>query len=410
MGESYPAWGPNAETELHDNQESWLPTSDLVFVDPVGTGFSRATSTAYRDVLYADRGDTEATAEFIRVYLNRFNGWASPLFIAGESYGTTRAMGVSEALEKRRTRLDGVVLISGGFDVGQRVPQELVDALDVSMFAATAYYHKRLSADLQSLPRDEVVRRAAEWARSTYAPALAKRDSLATADRAALLATLHRYTGIDLHDVDQRTLIIQKAEFSDRLLADRGLELGRYDSRMTIASRPRGAVWSPLRDPSLLPMIDLMQGTSRLFNSYVRDTLQYRNDLLYRGPFGGAFHPLPLATNGAGFAEDWMSNMWNRGGRGRGEAEGPNAEIPPLRHALDLDPKLRVMNMKGIYDASCAAMDETVSRVEPYLKARISNRCYVGGHMMYSDLETRRAMQRDFDEFVHDAIAARRAP
>ena len=428
-GDTYTAWGPNTETELRDNPETWFGVSDLVFVDPPGTGFSRATTTEYRDILYSDRGDTEATAEFIRVYLNRFNGWSAPLFIAGESYGTTRAMGVSEALERRRTHLAGVVLISGGFNVGQRVPPELNAALQLPMYTVTAHYHKRLPSDLQALSRDEAVKRAAEWARTTYAPALARRDSLSADQRTALLAQLQQFTGIEPRYFDQRTLTLSKNELSDRLLEDKGLELGRYDSRMTIKSRGE-KTWLPLIDPSLLPMIDLMQGTSRLFNSYLRDTLKYRNDLLYRGPFGEAFYPRPLARTPAGFYEDWMTTMWNRGGArggGRGAEESAPvagaqpgagaggrggrgtpadaAEPPPLRRAMDINPKLRVMNMKGMYDGSCAAMDEAVSRAEPQLRSRIVNHCYAGGHMMYSDLAARREMQRDFAEFVRQALA-----
>jgi carboxypeptidase C (cathepsin A) len=420
--DTYPAWGSNTETELRDNQETWLGVSDLVFLDPAGTGFSRATTTEYRDILYSDRGDTEAAAEFIRVYLNRFNAWSAPLFVAGESYGTTRAMGVSEALERRRTRLAGVVLISGFFNIGQRVPPELNQAIQVPMYTAAAHYHKRLGPELQSLSRDEAVKRATEWAKATYAPALARRDSLSAAERTALLADLQRFTAIEPAGFDQRTLTISKDAFSDKLLADRGLELGRYDARMTIKSRGPNTVWLPLIDPSLMPMIDLMQGTSRLFNSYIRDTLKYRNDLLYRGPFGEAFYPRPLGKTAAGFYEDWMTNMWNRGGRssapaqaggeagagrgGRGRGDANSGEEPPLRHAMEINPRLLVMNMKGMYDGSCAAQDEAVARAEPQLRGRVTNRCYIGGHMMYSDLIARREMLRDFTEFVHAALSA----
>jgi hypothetical protein len=229
-----------------------------------------------------------------------------------------------------------------------------------------------------------------------------------------VLADLQRFTGIEASAFDQRTLGISKDAFTDKLMADRGLELGRYDSRMTIKSRGPNTQWLPLIDPSLLPMIDLMQGTSRLFNSYVRDTLRYRNDLLYRGPFGEAFYPRPLAKTAAGFYEDWMTNMWNRpargataptqAGRGRGNAE--SGEEPPLRHAMEINPKLLVMNMKGMYDGSCAAMDEAVARTEPPFRSRVTDHCYVGGHMMYSDLIARREILRDFTDFVHAGLAA----
>jgi carboxypeptidase C (cathepsin A) len=424
--DTYPAWGPNTETEMVDNQETWLDTSDLVFVDPVGTGFSRATKQEYRDILYTPRGDAEAVAELIRLYRTRFDAWDAPIFLAGESYGTTRAMMVAEALERRRTRLAGVVLMSGGFNVGQSVPRSLNQALAISEYTAGAHYHKRLSPELQALSRDAAVSRAVEWARGEYAPALERLESLPPSERAALLAQLQRYTGIDPRYVDEKTLTISGAEFADRLMQDRGLELGRYDVRMTTTSRKPETAWLPLTDPSLTPMIDLMQGTSRLFNHYVRETLGFKSDLLYRGPFGEAFHPEPLITVGPGFQSDWMTNMWNRGGGaaegraggagtagrgggagGRGGAEAGGEEQPPLRRAMDVNPKLRVMNMKGMYDGSCATMDEAVARAESHLKGRITNHCYVGGHMFYSDLEARREAKRHFAEFVREVLAAR---
>ena len=124
----------------------------------------------------------------------------------------------------------------------------------------------------------------------------------------------------------------------------------------------------------------------------MRETLGFKSDLLDRGPFGEAFHPEPLTTVGPGFQSDWMTNMWNRGGGaaegraggagtsgrgggpgGRGGAEAGGEEQPPLRRAMDVNPKLRVMSMKGMYDGSCAAMDEAVTRAEPHLKSRITN-------------------------------------
>jgi carboxypeptidase C (cathepsin A) len=413
--DTYPTWGPNTETEIVDNQETWLDTSDLVFVDPVGTGFSRATKEEYRDILYTPRGDAEAVAELIRLYRTRFNGWDAPVFLAGESYGTTRAMMVAEALEKRRTRLAGVILMSGGFNVGQNVPRSLNQALAISEYTAAAHYHKRLPPDLQGLSREDAVKRAVEWARREYAPALDGLDSLTPSQRTGLLTELKRYTGIEPRYVDEKTLTISGAEFADRLMQDRGLELGRYDLRMTAKSRSADTMWMPLTDPSLLPMIDLMQGTSRLFNRYVRETLKFKSDLLYRGPFGEAFHPLPLVTVPPGFASDWMTNMWNRGrggasgapeGRGGGAPGGrAGDDQPPLRRAMEVNSRLRVMNLKGMYDGSCAAQDEAVARAESHLRNRITNHCYVGGHMFYSDLEARREAKRHFAEFVREALA-----
>jgi carboxypeptidase C (cathepsin A) len=416
----YPEWTPNLDTPIVDNPDTWLATSDLVFVDPPGTGYSRATSKEYRDILYTTRGDAEAVAELIRVYMHRNRRWGSPLFIAGESYGATRAMAVANALEYRRNHLAGAILISGAFDVGQLVPQAVNTALELSKWAATGHYHKLLPADLQSLSRDEAVKRAVEWARQTYAPALERRDSLTTAERTEILDGLQRYTGIDPKYVNQKTIAVEN--WYDDLLRSKGLELGHYDSRMTAKYRGDGVNWLVWNDPSLLPMVDLMEGTSLVFENYMRDTLKFDSDLLYRGPWGKAFHPEPMDVNPAGVGSDWMARMFvtddynitpaeaqarrEGGGRGRGGASGTANRVPALRRAMDLNPKLQVENIVGMYDGSCAAKDEAVARMDPQLKGRVVNRCYAGGHMWYSDKSERLRGARDFAEFVRGAIAA----
>jgi carboxypeptidase C (cathepsin A) len=422
--DTYPEWTANLETPIVDNPDTWLAASDLVFVDPPGTGYSRATTKEYRDILYTTRGDAEAVAELIRVYMHRNRRWGSPLFIAGESYGTTRAMAVANALEYRRNHLDGVILISGGFDVGQTVPETVNTSLGLSKWAATGHYHKLLAADLQSLPRDEAVKRAVEWARQVYAPALQRRDSLTATERNEILDGLHRYTGIDPKYVNRQTLIVDN--WYDNLLRNKGLELGHYDTRMSVKYRGEGVNWLPWNDPSLLPMVDLMEGTSLVFENYLRDTLKFDSDLLYRGPWGKAFHPEPLDVNSAGVGSDWMARMFVTGdynitpaeaqirreagvrGRGGAPSEQPT-RVPALRRAMDLNPKLQVENIVGMYDGSCAAKDEEVARMDPQLKGRVVNRCYVGGHMWYSDRPTRIQATRDFAEFVRGAIAAQTA-
>lgn len=395
---TYPQWGPDTETPMIDHAETWLASSDLVFVDPVGTGFSRATSEKFRDTLYTGRGDAEAVAELIRVYLTRFDAWDQPLFVGGESYGTTRAMLVSDALERRRTHIKGVILMSGGYDVGQRVPQPLNQALSITEMTATAHFHKKLPADLQAMSGDAAVAQAANWARSTYAPALAKRDGLSAEERAAVLAGLQRYTGVDAKFADQKSLLLNSGEFTDRLLADRGLELGRYDGRITVKARPAGAPWLPTGDPSLERMADLMNGTSRVFNVYVRKDLGFESDQLYRGPFGRAFHPEPLEIDPtSGLAADWMARMFKSGGDG-----GQGA---PLARAMRANPKLLVWNIKGLYDGSCATLDEAIAQSPADIRPRVTASCVSGGHMFYTDLDTRRRVQREFADFVRKATA-----
>jgi carboxypeptidase C (cathepsin A) len=405
---TYPQWkGP--PKEIGDRPETWLADSDLVFVDPIGTGYSRATSEAWRDILYSQHGDGEAVAEMIRVYRTRYDAFDQPLFLVGESYGTTRAMEVAGDLARRRTPVAGVMLISGFFDVGQSVPRALSQALELSMFTATAWHHKRLPADLQATSQEAAVRAAVDWARTSYAPALEKRDALSPDERGAVLAGLKRYTGLDPKYVDAKTLTIDTGVFTDHLLDDRDEVLGRYDARMVLPrSSLAGQSWLPTHDASLAPMLDIMEGTSVPMIRYIRGTLGYHSDLLYRGPFGEAFHPKPMVTNPGGLGDDWMTLMWDKVLRApKTEGLPPPKETPPLRQAMDAQPHLLVFNVRGMYDGDCAGLDEAVARADANLKPRIRNRCYAAGHMVYTDDAVRLQLSHDFAQFVRDAVAAR---
>jgi carboxypeptidase C (cathepsin A) len=413
--DTFPEWFKSPPTQLGDNPETWLQNSDLVFVDPIGTGYSRATSEAYRDILYTTHADIEAVAEAIRIYVLRNAAWNAPLFLAGESYGTERAMGVAEALERRRVHVCGVVLLSGFFDVGQQIPHTLEAALAVPTFAATAYYHKRLSPDLQSKSRSDVLKRALEWAHKDYLHALEHPTALTPTEKTAILKTLKDFTGIEPGAVDATSLELTPSSFADDAIP--GHALGRYDMRMV--GPKRGAdnpIWVPTTDASIEPVLDIMQGRAPALLYYLRDTLQFKSDLFYAGPFGEAFHPLPLqaiAPQIWGPYDDWMTFKFNHVKSGLADSDGTSKAAfvsqPPLRHAMDLNSHLLVMNVSGLYDdavGSCAVRDEEVARADPAIRNRVRDFCYDAGHMVYSDLGVRKALQRDFAQFVRDASSA----
>ena len=399
--DTFPEYAENTETPVVDNAETWLGHSDLVFIDPVGTGFSRATTPEHLQTLYTRRGDAEAVAEAIRIILTRFDAWGAPLVVGGESYGTTRAMLVAETLQRRGARVDGVALISGGYDAGQQVPEHLRDALAITEFTAIAHHHRRLPGDLQALIEQEAVAQATRWARETYAPALERRDRLSAAEREQIRAGLARYTGIAADRLDLQNLRLSGADFADRLLSDQGLELGRYDGRMTARARPQGTMWWPTIDPSLQRLGGTMGGTSQVFNRYVRNTLGFESDLYYQGPFGNAFHPQPRIPHPSGMPADWMTFRF-RMEPGAGEAAETE---PPLRRAMTLNPNMQVINMKGLYDGSCAQLDEAVARTAPDLRQRVTNVCLPGGHMFYTDRAARQIAERAFGEFVQRVSA-----
>ena len=412
--ETYPEWFENPPTEIVDRPYTWLADSDLVFVDPVGTGYSRATSEKYRDILYTTWGDIEAVAEMIRLYRTRFDAWDQPILLAGESYGTTRAMGVADALERRDTGIAGVILISGAYDAGQEVSPALRTALQVPMYAAAAHYHGRLAPELQAMSQDEAVAAAEDWARHEYAPALERLESLTPAERDSVVTGIERYTGVAAKFVDPESLALTGNTFADRLLDDRNLELGHYDYRMTFPRRDLSGPWVPTRDPSLAPMRGLMSNFPPAIR-YFRYTLGYKSDLFYQGPFGGAFHPRPLENvlpaevgHWGGIYTDWMAVKWNHGTAMQGlDVDDDEAKAPPLQRAMEMNPDLLVWNIKGMYDGSCAALDEAVAQTPGHLRGRVRNSCYAGGHMLYTETAVRRELKRDFSQFVRDALAAR---
>ncbi|MDO7835580.1 hypothetical protein Q4610_11050 [Sphingobium sp. HBC34] len=394
--DTMPDYAAGGQTAMADHEETLLGSSDLVFIDPVGTGFSRATSQTYRDILYTARGDAEAVAEAIRIFMNRYDRWQSPLYIGGESYGTIRAGLVADMLETRREHVSGVLMISGALDLGPPVPPNLAHALTLVDLAAPAYYHRTMAADLLALPQDDALKQAEQWARTVYAPALDRIASLSPDERAQIVAGIRRFLGVRPQLIDPKTLLVDPTAFSDNLLADQGLELGRYDSRMKLPRRAPGATWMPWADPSLLPMVDLLEGTSPLFNAYVRNDLGFRSDLFYRGPFGKSFHPEPIkADPETGYGSDWMAMMfkWDAAGFAPREEQ-------PLRRAMRANPRLRVYNMLGLYDGNCAGRAQEIAQIADDLRPRVSSACYVGGHMFYSDRKTRQQVQRDFADFV----------
>jgi len=404
MDDDYGTARPFSETEMEDNQETWLTATDLVFVDPVGTGYSRPTRPEYANEFYQTRGDAESIAEFIRVYRIRFDAERAPLFIAGESYGTTRAANVADVLARWRIPLRGAVLAALALPVGER-SVALRAALQVPTYTSAAFYWKKLAPDLQA-NRVRALAESEAWASGEYARALARRDSLSDSERRAVLEKLARYSGVAVTRLDTRTLTINNQRFSRELLAKEGKLLGLYDIRRT-APLPRDSApgpYDPTMDPSLVPQILHMNGTSSLLTRYVRDDLQFRSDLLYQGPFGGAYPP-PTSFRG-----DWMSTRWERGAVVAGAASvatPPAGQTPPLRRAMDANRDLRVLSICGSYDTVCNYYENvwTLAHIDSVVASRVTVRTYEGGHEIYLGKAPRRELQRDFAAFIAQALS-----
>jgi carboxypeptidase C (cathepsin A) len=386
-----PTGPPDCECELEDNQTTWLDQADLVFVDPIGTGFSRPTRVEYGAEFYSTLGDIASVTEFIRVYLTRFEAWDVPLFLVGESYGVWRAAGVAEMLEQRGLKVAGVILISGGVGAGTVISDEMRTALFVPTRTAAAFFHKKLPPDLQA-DLAATLEKAETWARTEYAPALVNRDNLSEPERQQILTQLARFTGIAVSLIDPKTLVVGRQQFAEKLLSDQKAVLGRFDTRLTA-----------MRENQRRP------GRNLVVLKYLRSTLQFKTDLPYQGIEDG-FLP---NSGGRPFS---VGSRWNYD-QGPPTAPGtpPNSDAPPggsqpwLSRAIVIDPSLKAFVAAGMYDSlnSCAGNSYLISQLKSEVKRNITAKCYEGGHMMYESRDARQRLKQDVTRFVQETISGR---
>lgn len=362
-------------TKLSDNSDTWLAATDLVLVDPIGTGFSRPTRTAYEDEFYGTLGDVASVTEFVRCWLILHGAVGAPLFLAGESWGAGRAANVGYALEKRGIHVNGLILISGGFGLDRRYGSPaLLQALGVVDMASTALYWHRSAPALGNDPAS--VRRAAEaWVRKTYAPALAHLGKLSTPERDRIAAQLARFTGIAPQAIDRRTLVVTPHQFRTQLLQSEGKVLYLLDGRRT----------SPPSDA----------GTPQMLR-YLRETLGYRTDLPYLGLEELTQGFAPSGTYPKGVGEQWnyatapMTAEQVKAAIAAAVASGAGPPqlgppLPGMRQALALNAHLKALVAVGIYDPyqQCARGQATEDALPPDLHRAVTFKCYAGGHAMY---------------------------
>jgi carboxypeptidase C (cathepsin A) len=394
----FEAVGPKrlSNDRLIDNAETVLTHTDLVFVDPIGTGFSRPTKREYAGEFYQTNGDVRSVTEFVRAWRLLFDATDAPLFLGGESWGSGRAAGVGHALEKMGIRVNGLILISGGTGLRGGVPRELSTALRLVQLAPIALHHGKLAPELG---RDTAAIKAQvlTWATQTYAAALGRVESLTDAEREEIAKKLALYSGLSLEQIDRRTLVITPRQHLTGLLGDQKKTLNTFDMRIAGA--------------------DPVEARSRdVIDNYLRRELNYRTDLAYIGLNGGfevGFSPTGAPSRGVGARWDYFSGTLSpdsaavltriaaqRGGGPPGGQSEPGTEL-----AMALDPKLRAHVANGLFDslANCEATAEAMRRLQPPIRDRVTFRCYGGGHMMYRDPEARRQLSADIKALVSGA-------
>ncbi len=375
---------PPPPYQMEDNQSTWLADSDLVFIDPVGTGYSRATKPEFASKFFGVNGDIESVGEFVRLYLGRNERWMSPLFLVGESYGTTRASGLSNWLFDHGIALNGITLISTVMNfqtIRFANNNDLPLVLMLPSYATTAWYHKKLSASMQEKSVAQIAKEAEEFAINNYAPAMLHIDRLTAAEKSSLLDKFSSFTGLSKDFIDRSNFRVELDEFNKELLRSERRTTGRLDSRFKGIDRDSAGT-SPDSDPS---MNAIRPPYTAAFNSYVRGDLGFKSDVEYY-------------ILGGGITSPWNYNVTN---------QYADTSIP-MKDAMAKNPYMKILISCGYYDMATpfAAAEYTVSamNLDPSLRKNISFEYYEAGHMMYIDTRGLKKLHDDEAAFIRRSL------
>lgn len=366
--------------QLVDNDYTWLEHTDLVFIDPINTGFSRAKTKEIGAKHLGVQGDIESVSEFIRLYISRNERWNSPLFLVGESYGTLRSAGISGHLIDRGIAFNGIVLVSSilNYQTARFVKgNDLPFVLFLPTYAATAHYHG-------AIPKRKnlrgFLREVEKWAIGEYASLLAKGDSVTPAERRRMTAQLAKYTGLRPAFIEQSNLRINIHAFCKELLREKKRTVGRIDSRFVGIDGDHTSQ-NVEHDPSISALMPPYVST---FNQYVRQELGYKTDLEY-------------------FVFNKVIGEWNWGSAGQGMPDTSEA----LRKALSKNPHMKVYIASGFYDLATPhfATEYTLNHMglDASLRGNFETGEYEAGHMMYVHGPSLEKLTQDIGRFIQSA-------
>ncbi|MBP7999868.1 MAG: peptidase S10 [Chloroflexi bacterium] len=369
---------------LVNNDYSLLDHTDMVFIDPIGTGFSRSVPGEKAEQFHTFNEDINSVGEFIRLYVTRYKRWNSPKFLIGESYGTTRAGGLAGYLQNRHgLYLNGIMLVSAvlNFQTIEMLPgNDLPFILYLPVFAATAWYHKQLHQDLQE-DLQRTLSEAEALAMNEYTLALMKGDKLSASERDTIAAKLARYTGLSQDYIERSNLRIDIIRFCKELLRTQRRTVGRLDSRFLGMDRD-GVGEAFEYDPSYNGIAGAY--TSAL-NDYLRRDLNFETDLPYE------------------ILSEKVYTAWKYD---KHQNQYVNV-AETLRLAMTQNPFLKLFIANGYYDLATPyfATDYTVAHLglDPSLHGNVSMAYYEAGHMMYIHLPSLKRLKDDLTHFILSA-------
>jgi carboxypeptidase C (cathepsin A) len=361
---------------VKQNPYSILDVADIVFVNPVNTAYSRITNKETpKATFFGVNSDVKYLADWIKTFVTRNNRWASPKYLIGESYGTTRVSGLALELQNSQWMyLNGVVLVSPTtLGIERGVASKA--ALRLPYFAATAWYHKMLPADLQSKDLTAMLPEVEQFTINELIPAMSKGGFIDAAERKAIASKIARYSGVDEKVILQNNLDVPLDYFWKELLRDQGFTIGRLDSRYKGIDR-KDAGDGPDFNSELTSWL---HSFTPAINIYLRNNLGYKTDLKYN--MFGPVHP------------------WDNSGDKTGEN---------LRQAMAQNPYLHVLVQSGYYDGACDYFNAKYNlwQMDPSgkLKERMSWKGYRSGHMMYLRKEDLIKGNDDLREFIQKSL------
>ena len=376
---------PGLNPPLVDNESSLLDTSDLVFVDAVGTGWSTVVARGKTTDYYGVDEDAKAFTQFIERWATRYGRWQSPKFLFGESYGTTRAANVVNLLQTDGMAVNGVVLLSSALDynflpIRNGPGEDLAFIGYLPTEAAVAWYHHKVAGNPPDLAR--FLAEVRGFAGGAYASALLRGDKLDAATRAQVVAKLHAYTGLSETYIEAANLRINANRFQEELLRAEGRNVGRYDGRYSgEESDPNGTF--PSYDPS-----DTMTSAAYVtaFNHYAHDVLKYRDERPYN------------------VIDGTVNRTWKYM---RGEDAGAVSTVPDLKSAITHNPSLHVLSANGYFDLATGFYGTEYLLNHLGLNAdqrkRLHYAYYASGHEVYLNHDSLVQFKADLIRFYHEA-------
>jgi len=380
---------PPAPYKLEDNQSCLLDKTDMVFIDPVGTGFSKAVGKAQNKDFWGIDSDARSLGKFVQTYVSRNNRWNSPKFLIGESYGTFRNAVLANVLQQRHgIYLNGLVMISTVWDLGTLSFYPGVDlayVLYLPSYAATAWYHKVLKDRPDNLTA--FLEEARKFAKGDYANALLKGDTISAAERAAVAKKLAYFTGLSEDYLVKSNLRVSLRHFRQELQRSRGLTTGRLDARF---SGPMLDLISDSADYD--PQSTAVTGAYvAAFNSYVREELKVGPDRDYHAS--------------AEFGENHWD--WNHQSGEPAFFRGSPSAMHDLANAFIVNPKLQVEVEDGYYDLATPFFEAEYASdhlgLPENLQKNIHHKYYEAGHMMYLRPEDLSALKSNVASFIDSA-------